>query len=128
MDQLFFWIYNLPVAVMGLIWLAIEFNRRATLPMRCVLIDLVVIVVGLGRFLGWQIPPSGHALFLSYILLTIANNAYRLFAAIFLLLTIGLKLSWGDYSTWGYGIVVGGGLGLLHRFFVAKRAGNAVAK
>lgn len=128
MNQLFFWIYNLPVVLMGFVWLAIEFKRRTTLTVPCVLCDLIVIGVGLGRFLGWQIPPSGHALFFSYSLLTVTNKVYRLFAAIFLLLTIGLKLSWGDYSTWVYGIVVGVGLRLLHRFFVAKCAGNAVAK
>lgn len=128
MDQLFFWIYNLPVVLMGFVWLAIEVKRRTTLTVPCVLCDLIVIGVGLGRFLGWQIPPSGHALFFSYSLLAVPNIAYRFFAAAFLLMTIALKLSWGDYSTWVYGIVVGVGLGLLHRFFATDRAGNAVAK
>lgn len=128
MNQLFFWIYNFPVAAMGIVWLAIEFKRRAKLPWPCVFFDVIVIAAGLGRFWGWQIPPSGHILFFSYSLLTVTSKVYRLFAAIFLLLTIGLKLSWDDYSTWVYGIVVGVGLGLLHRFFVIGRVGNAVAK
>lgn len=128
MNKPFFWIYNLPVAVLGIVWLAIEFNRRATLPRICALLDAVVIVVGLSRFLGSPIPPSGHALFFSYSLLAVPNNAYRLFAAIFLLMTVGLKLSWGDYSTWFSGIALGVGLGWLHRFFAAARPENAVAK
>ena len=128
MSETFFWIYNLPVAVMGIAWLVIEFRRRAKLFRICVLLNVVVIVVGLGRFLGWQIPPSGHALFFSYGLLTVENKTYRLFATIFLLVTIGLKLSWGDSATWLYGITLGVGLGLLHRFFVAARPGNSVAK
>jgi len=57
-----------------------------------------------------------------------ANTSYLLFTAIFLLMTSGLKLSWGDYSTWLYGILCGVVLGLLRRLFAAGRFGNTVAK
>jgi hypothetical protein len=56
------------------------------------------------------------------------QHSLRTFHRNLLLATIGLKLSWGDYSTWVYGILCGVGGGLLHRFFAAECFGNTVAK
>ncbi|MFN0110939.1 MAG: hypothetical protein ACKVZH_18925 [Blastocatellia bacterium] len=128
-DRAFALFYNLPVFALGLWWLAARIRNRCELTFLGAATDLLVVAAGFSRFLGASIPTSGHALFLSYGLLTVANKPYRICALIFLAVTVGLKLSWGDCSTWFYGIVFGAGLALLNRSLARRKiGGDSVAK
>jgi hypothetical protein len=63
--------------------------------------------MAVSRFYGLPIPPSGHALFLTHSLVSVRNKYYRIAALVMLIVTILLKLSWGDYRSWLYGIIIG---------------------
>lgn len=73
---------------------------------------------------GTFVPSSGHALLMSYSLLTIPNRLYRAAAAAALLLTIALKLTWGDGRSWFYGIALGGLFGAIYRMEPVAKSGR----
>lgn len=110
--MLSFW-YNAPLFILCAIWLLLRkdmWRRRQWLRST---VDLLVLLLGLVRFLGAAILPSGHALFLTHTLITVGNLIYRIFALLMLLVVIALKISWGDYESWTAGIIVGLISGLL---------------
>lgn len=113
-------LYNLPLYAIGLVWLYYRWRGRVALNRWRVLLDAAVVVMAASRFLGPLIPPSGHALFLTYAGLTIDRRLFRIVAFILLLATIALKLSWGDYRSWLYGLLLGAALGVLYRWAGAK--------
>lgn len=71
------------------------------------LIDVAVFSVAIARFFGSSIPPSGHATLLTHTLLTVNNRYFRLAALAMLIATAALKISWHDFTSLGYGIVLG---------------------
>jgi hypothetical protein len=100
-------LYNAPLFAMALFWGYCRIQESRKLLSWESLIDILVFVVAASRFFGSSIPPSGHALFLTHTMLTINNRAYRLTALILLIMTVVLKLTWGDYTSWIYGILTG---------------------
>lgn len=100
-------LYNLPLYSVFFSWLYYRLRESAKVSVATIILDLAVVGLAASRFLGPIIPSSGHALFLGYSLLTTGSRFYRIVAAILLALTIALKLSWGDYSSWLYGILIG---------------------
>lgn len=108
-------LYNWPLYAIGLVWLYYRWQGRAGLNCWRILLDTTVVVIAASRFLGPLIPSSGHALFLTYIGLTVDRRLFRVLAAILLLATIALKLSWGDYRSWLYGLLLGAALGIIYQ-------------
>ena len=106
-ELLFSLIYNGPILVLCIVWLLLRARDKSKLTPLRVLIDAVIVAIAASRFLGATIPPSGHTAFLSYSLVTVNNKSYRIIALLTLLLTIGLKISWNDYTSWAYGIAAG---------------------
>jgi hypothetical protein len=113
--QRFWLLYNAPIYGLFFFWLYCRTHERDSFRVGEIVTDGFVVCLALSRFLGPLIPPSGHALFLSYSLLTTGNRLYRIVAAVLLALTIALKLSWGDYHSWLYGILLGVVFAVLHK-------------
>ena len=100
-------LYSGPLFILGIFWLyfrVLEYRRSRILG---VVLDLAVISIALARFFGSSIPPSGHALLLTHTLITVSNRYFRLSALAMLIATAALKISWHDFSSLGYGIVLG---------------------
>ena len=104
---LFWLMYNGPLFLLGIFWLFFHKEEYRRLQVLRVLIDIAVFSAAIARFFGSSIPPSGHALLLTHTLITVSNRYYRLAAIIMLILTAGLKISWYDFTSLGYGIVLG---------------------
>jgi hypothetical protein len=105
--MLFSLLYNGPLVVLAAFWLLCrkqEYQSRQSLKM---VLDILIAGIAISRFYGSLIPPSGHALFLTYSLITVSNRYYRIAALMMLLVTIALKISWGDYQLWAYGTLLG---------------------
>lgn len=112
-SPLFSLTYNGPIFMVGFFWVlfrAQEYMRaqqhRRVWIMR-LLIDIAVFSAAFARFFGSSIPPSGHALLLTHTLISVSNRYYRLAALVTLLGTAGFKISWHDYTSLGYGILLG---------------------
>lgn len=106
--MLFQLIYNAPLIILCAFWLLFRREEEGKrLRLSRALLDVAVVSIALARFYGSSIPPSGHALFLTHSLLTVGNRFYRLAALIMLAATIGLKISWSDYTSWSYGLALG---------------------
>ena len=106
-EPLFSLIYNGPLFILAGFWLFFrkqEYSRPQIIRM---LIDLAVLSIAIARFFGSSIPPSGHATLLTHTLISVNNRYFRLAALIMLILTAGLKISWHDFTSLGYGIVLG---------------------
>ena len=106
-ELLFSLIYNGPTLVLALVWLLFRVRDKSELTLLTGLVDAFIVAVGASRFLGATIPPSGHTTFLTYSLITVKSKAYRVIALLVLLPTIGLKISWKDYTSWAFGLAVG---------------------
>jgi hypothetical protein len=118
---LFSLLYNGPLVILGAFWLRSrvrEFDRLQILP---VLLDVAIVSIAVARFYGSSIPPSGHALFLTHSLVSVNKRYYRFATLVMLIVTIGLKISWGDYTSWGYGILLGIASGRLWMWAGTKR-------
>ena len=105
--MLFSLLYNAPLIILGSFWLrfrAREFDRLQILQAA---LDLAIVAIALARFYGSTIPPSGHAVFLTHSLMSLNNRYYRFVALVMLVVTIGLKISWRDYTSWSYGLLLG---------------------
>jgi hypothetical protein len=105
--MLFSLLYNGPLVILAAFWLLCrkqEYQRWQSLQ---IMLDMAIMGIAISRFYGALIPPSGHALFLTYSLITVSNRYYRIAALMMLLVTIALKISWGDYQSWAYGILLG---------------------
>lgn len=105
--MLFSMLYNMPLAILGAFWLFSRTQEVARFQILRALLDIAIISVGIARFYGSSIPPSGHAVFLTHSIITVSNPYYRIAALMMLIMTIGLKISWGDYRSWSYGVVIG---------------------
>ena len=99
--------YNGPLFILGIFWLFLRKEEYRRFQVLRALLDIAVFSVAIARFFGSSIPPSGHALLLTHTLITVSNRYYRLAALIMLILTAGLKISWHDFTSLGYGIVLG---------------------
>ena len=104
---LFSLMYNGPLFILGTFWLFFRTQVYRRFQMLRLLIDITVFSVAIARFLGSSIPPSGHAILLTHTLITVRNRYYRLAALTMLIVTAGLKISWNDFTSLGYGIVLG---------------------
>lgn len=123
---MFFLLYNVPVFGLTLCWVFCRIQeQKAWLSWRSVL-DVVVVAIAASRFFGAVIPPSGHALFLTHSLITTANCYYRMATAVMLIITIALKVGWGDYHSWLYGILAGVISGSLWVYALGKDAEPAL--
>jgi hypothetical protein len=105
-NTVFSLLYNLPLFGLAVYWLLCRIQEAKKSRPLAIAIDIIVVALAASRYLGSAIWPSGHALFLTHSLLTTANRLYRVIALILLVVTIVLKVSWGDYSSWVYGILV----------------------
>lgn len=106
-DSLFSLMYNGPIFMLGFFWIFFRAREYRRLQIIRMLLDVAVFAMAISRFLGSSIPPSGHALLLTHTLISVSNWYYRLAALIMLIGTAVLKISWHDYSSLGYGIVLG---------------------
>jgi len=113
-------LYNVPVFGLALGWVFCRVREQKSWLSWRTLLDVLVVAIAASRFFGAMIPPSGHALFLTYSLITTANRYYRIAAAVMLLATIGLKVSWGDYDSWLYGLLAGVASGSLWLYVLGK--------
>ena len=104
---LFTLLYSGPLFILGAFWIFFRQQEYRSLQILRVLLDLAVFATALARFFGSSIPPSGHALLLTHTLITVSNRYYRLTALLMLIATAVLKISWHDYTSLGYGIVLG---------------------
>jgi hypothetical protein len=106
-NALFSLLYNGPLFILGFFWLFFRTEEYKRLQILRVLIDLAVFSIATARFFGTSIPPSGHAILLTHTLITVSNRYYRLAALAMLIATAGLKISWHDFTSLGYGVVLG---------------------
>jgi hypothetical protein len=97
--------YNGPLFILAIFW--IFFRTQDYRRLRILLLDLAVVAIALARFFGSSIPPSGHAILLTHTLITVSNRYFRIAALAMLIATAALKISWHDFSSLGYGIVLG---------------------
>ena len=104
---LFSLLYNGPLFILAIFWLFFRKQEYRSLQILRVLIDIAVLSIAIARFFGSSIPPSGHAMLLTHTLITVSNRYYRLAALAMLIGTAGLKISWHDFTSLGYGIVLG---------------------
>jgi hypothetical protein len=104
---LFSLMYHGPLFILGIFWLFFRKQEYRRLQIIRVLLDIAVLAIAIARFFGSSIPPSGHAMLLTHTLITVSNRYYRLAALIMLIGTAGLKISWHDFTSLGYGIVLG---------------------
>ena len=104
---LFTLLYNGPLFILGIFWLFFRTQEYRRLRVLGVLLDLAVVSIAIARFFGSSIPPSGHAILLTHTLITVSNRYFRLAAAAMLIATAALKISWHDFASLGYGIVLG---------------------
>ena len=104
---LFSLIYNGPLFILGAFWLFFRTEEYRRFQILRVLIDVAVFSIAIARFFGSSIPPSGHAILLTHTLITVSNRYYRLAALTMLIVTAGLKISWHDFTSLGYGVVLG---------------------
>ena len=130
-NQLFSLMYNGPLFILAIFWILFRIHEYRRLRILPVLLDIAVASIAIARFFGSSIPPSGHALLLTHTLVTVSNRYYRLAALAMLVATAGLKISWHDFTSLGYGVVLGITSGIvwvtLHRVNanrVAEPAGN----
>src|ERR1051325_3129031 len=100
-------IYNGPLFILGIFWLCFRTQEYRRLRILGVLLDLAVVSIAIARFFGSSIPPSGHAILLTHTLITVSNRYFRIAAVAMLIGTAALKISWHDFSSLGYGIVLG---------------------
>ena len=105
--ELFSLIYNGPLFILAIFWLFFRKGEYRRLQILRALIDIAVVSVAIARFFGSSIPPSGHVILLTHTLITVSNRYYRLAALTMLIVTAGLKISWHDFTSLGYGIVLG---------------------
>lgn len=105
-NLLFSLFYNLPLFGLAVYWILCRIQEAKNARPLAIAIDIIVVALAASRYLGSTILPSGHALFLNHSLLTTVNRLYRIIAIVLLVVTIVLKVSWGDYSSWVYGILV----------------------
>jgi hypothetical protein len=105
--RMFSLLYNVPVFGLAVFWAYCRLQEQPPRRSWRSVLDVVVVAIAGSRFFGAAIPPSGHALFLTYSLITTANRYYRMAAAVMLIITIALKVSWGDYNSWFYGLLAG---------------------
>ncbi|MCA1579228.1 MAG: hypothetical protein LC794_17910 [Acidobacteria bacterium] len=105
--ELFSLLYNGPLFILGFFWLFFRTDEYRRLQILRVLLDLAVFSIAIARFFGSSIPASGHAILLTHTLITVSNRYYKLAALAMLIATAGLKISWHDYSSLGYGVVLG---------------------
>ena len=110
-DLRFALLYNGPVLGLGLIWVVLRIRESGRWSTSRKILDGLLTALAASRFMGAPIPPSGHALFLTYSLLTTSNRLYRLATLAMLIVTVGLKVSWRDYTSWVFGILIGAGAG-----------------
>jgi hypothetical protein len=104
---LFSLLYNGPLFILGFFWLFFRTQEFRRLRILGVLLDLAVVSIAIARFFGSSIPPSGHAILLTHTLITVSNRYFRIAALAMLIATAALKISWHDFSSLGYGIVLG---------------------
>ena len=104
---LFSLIYNGPLFILCAFWLYFRTHEYRRLLILRALLDIAVLSIAIARFFGSSTPPSGHAILLTHTLISVNNRYYRLAALIMLIGTAGLKISWHDYTSLGYGIVLG---------------------
>lgn len=105
--MLFSLLYNGPMVLLLASWVFCRRQEQKRWQALRILLDIVILSIAISRFYGLLIPPSGHALFLTYSLLTVSSKYYRIAALMMLFVTIALKISWGDYESWSYGILFG---------------------
>lgn len=98
-------LYNLPLYSLLCFWLYYRAEEATRIPLLA--LDGLVVACAAARLWGDVHPASGHALLLSYSLLTVPHRFYRVAAALLLALTIALKLAAGDQRSWLYGIAFG---------------------
>jgi hypothetical protein len=105
--MLFSLFYNVPLVILATFWLLCRKQEQKRWKSVKTGLDIIVVCLAMSRYYGAMIPPSGHALFLTYSLITVSSRYYRIAALMMLLVTILLKISWGDYQSWSYGILLG---------------------
>lgn len=105
--MLFLILYNGPLIVLAAFWLYFRTQGNANFHVLRLMLDIAIVAVAIARLFGSSIPPSGHAALLTHTLISVSNRYYRIAALLMLIATIALKISWGDYESWSYGLVVG---------------------
>jgi len=118
-------LYSAPLYGAFFWWLYCRLREGVKFSAATTLIDLTAVGLAASRLFGTLIPSSGHALFLTYSLITVNSRLYRIAAAVMLAATVAVKLYWGDYRSWGYGILAGALLGAGYLVTVRKSVAKA---
>ena len=106
-NALFWQLYNGPLFILGAFWIFFRIREYRRLQILQVLLDLAVFAAATARSIGSSIPPSGHAQLLTHTLINVSNRYFTFAALLMLIATAALKISWYDFSSLGYGIVLG---------------------
>ena len=105
--MLFTILYQFPLFLLIAWWFFCRRAENSRINPAPAAFDVLVLIIALARFHGSSIPPSGHALILTHSFITVRSGYFRLVALVMLAITVALKVSWGDYCSWLYGIVFG---------------------
>jgi len=122
-------VYHVPI-VFPFVTFLIERTRSARqAPSWSMAPDSVVLLLAMWRIIGDVPLVSGHALFLSYAVLTSRTRITRFAAMVVLLETLWLKLIvWHDSATLGFGLVLGLCFALVHWLVRSREAPIPVFK
>jgi hypothetical protein len=121
-------LYQFPLFLLIAWWFFCRRNENFRIQLVPILLDALVLGVALARFHGSSIPPSGHALILTHSFISVRSQAFKAVAMLMLAGTIGLKISWGDYRSWVFGIALGLLSGTTWNLLSARARRNAPIK
>ncbi len=106
--QRFLFLYAAPLLLAVPLWARLRLATLESSSAASRLLDVLVLALGLARFVGAVVPLSGHMLFLTYSGLTTPIKWYRWVVVVLLAETTVFKLIlWQDAWSWGLGLGVG---------------------
>ena len=92
------------------------------MPVQWLILDLIVVLLSLARAITYIPYFSGHALFLSYTLLSARLRVVKILALIVLLQVVYLKLfKWNDWVTLLGGLLVGIAAGYFRKIWIDQK-------
>jgi hypothetical protein len=112
-------IYSIPMVFLFFMWLKFKLDEQHVFHHQLFITDSVAVGLSIARILGlfWH---SGHVLFILYTFLTSKNKMYRILCIPFIILTISVKMYWGDILTPILGVIIALGLYTLRTHFEKK--------
>ena len=100
--------YIMPVGVVFVAFILERLKELGHTSVQCLILDLIVVLLSLARVVTYIPFYSGHAMFLSYTLLSARLRVVKILATVVLLQVVYLKLiKWDDWITLIIGVLVG---------------------